>query len=111
MGSRPERGGSYRIFFRFRGKLQTFTLGKVSKQEAEAKSAQVDYLLLWLIELPPGVVDIADFLQHDGKPPESVHAAPRGITPLVTLRDRFWSSIQALTRKPPSTPTASTSTT
>ena len=59
MAGLQERGGSYRIFFRFRGKQMTFPLGKVSKQEAEAKSAQVDYLLLRLkqrlIELPPGV--------------------------------------------------------
>ena len=92
MAGLQERGGSYRVFFRFRGKQQTFPLGKVSKQEAEAKSAQVDYLLLRLkqrlIELPPGV-DITDFLQHDGKPSESAPAAPRGNTPLVTLRDRF----------------------
>ena len=94
MAGLQERGGSYRVFFRFRGKQQTFPLGKVTKQEAEAKSAQVDYLLLRLkqrlIELPPGV-EITDFLQHDGKPPESAPAAPRGNTPLVTLRDRFLS--------------------
>jgi integrase len=92
MAGLQERGGSYRVFFRFRGKQQTFPLGKVSKQEAEAKSAQVDYLLLRLgqrlIELPPGV-DITDFLQHDGKPPDSAAAAPLGNTALVTLRDRF----------------------
>ncbi len=78
MAGLQERGGSYRVFFRFHGKQQTFPLGKVSKQEAEAKAAQVDYLLLRLkqrlIDLPPGV-DIADFLQHDGKPPELVPAA------------------------------------
>jgi hypothetical protein len=94
MAGLQERGGSYRVFFRFRGKQQTFPLGKVSKQEAEAKSAQVDYLLLRLkqrlIELPPGVA-ITDFLQHDGKPPDSAVAAPLGNTSLVTLRDRFLS--------------------
>ncbi len=92
MAGLQERGGSYRVFFRFRGRLLTFPLGKVSKQEAEAKSAQVDYLLLRLkqrlIDLPPGV-DITDFLRHDGRPPESAPAAPRGNAPLVTLRDRF----------------------
>jgi hypothetical protein len=94
MAGLQEQAGSYRVFFRFRGKQQTFPLGKVSRQEAEAKSAQVDYLLLRLkqrlIELPPGV-DITDFLQHDGKPPESAPAAPLGNAPLVTLRDRFLS--------------------
>lgn len=48
MAGLQERGGSYRVFFRFRGKQRTFPLGKVSTQEAEAKSAQVDYLLLRL---------------------------------------------------------------
>ena len=95
MAGLQERGGSYRLFFRFRGKQHTFPLGKISPREAEAKSAQVDYLLLRLkqrlIELPPGV-EITDFLQHDGKPPESAPATPRGNTPLVTLRDRFLST-------------------
>ena len=92
MAGLQERGGNYRVFFRFRGKQRTFPLGRVSRQEAEAKAAQVDYLLLRLgqrlIELPPGV-DIAAFLRHDGRPPESAPAAPRGNTLLVTLRDRF----------------------
>ena len=48
------------------------TIGKVSEEEARAKSAQVDYLLMRLkqrlIELPPGV-DIVDFIRLDGKPP------------------------------------------
>jgi hypothetical protein len=92
MAGLQQRGGSYRVFFRFRGKRQAFALGKVSKQEADAKAAQVDYLLLRLrqrlIELPHGV-NIADFLQHDGKPPESAPAALRGNASLVTLWDRF----------------------
>jgi hypothetical protein len=94
MAGLQERGGSYRVFFRFQGKQQTFLLGKVTKQEAEAKSAQVDYLLLRLkqrlIELPPGVA-ITDFLEHDGNSPESAPAAPLGNTLLVTLFDRFLS--------------------
>src|SRR3954454_15519762 len=92
MAGLQERGGNYRVFFRFRGKQRTYPLGRVSKQEAEAKAAQVDYLLLRLgqrlIELPPGV-DIAAFLRHDGRPPESAPSPPRGNTLLVTLRDRF----------------------
>jgi len=56
--------GSYRISFRYHGKQRFVTIGKVSEQEARAKSAQVDYLLLRLrqrmIELPAGV-GIFDF--------------------------------------------------
>jgi hypothetical protein len=67
MAGLQERGGSFRVFSRFLGKQRTFTLGKISRQEAEAKATQVDYLLLHLkqrlIELPPGV-DIAALLQR-----------------------------------------------
>ena len=51
--------GSYHIMFMYQGKRRWFTLGKVSREEADAKSAQVEYLLLRLnqrfVELPPGV--------------------------------------------------------
>ena len=98
-----ERGGSYRVFFRFRGKQLTFPLGKVSKQEAEAKAAQVDYLLLrlkqGLVELPPGV-DIAEFVQHDGRRRRNRRPPPRvGNAPSATLRDRFLATHAARTRR------------
>ena len=69
-------------------------IGKVSPQEAEAKAAQVDYLLMrlkqGLIELPPGV-GIAEFVQHDGKPPAPATpaGASRKTLSLDTLRDRY----------------------
>jgi hypothetical protein len=40
MAGLQERGGMYRVFFRFRGKQRTFPLGKVSKQEAEVTRDQ-----------------------------------------------------------------------
>jgi hypothetical protein len=64
--------------------------------EAEAKSAQADYLLLRLdqrlIELPPGV-DVVEFVRHDGKPPAPsgggvAKAVAKSLT-LAALRDRF----------------------
>lgn len=95
MAGLQERGGSYRVFFRFHGKQRTIPLGKVSKEEAEAKSAQVDYLLLRLsqrlIELPAGV-DIVDYLRFDGKPAPAVgigNAPVTKETTLAQLRDRF----------------------
>ena len=42
MAGLQERGGSYRILFRFRGKPHAFTLGKIIEHEAETKSAQVE---------------------------------------------------------------------
>ncbi len=72
MASLQQRAGTYRVIFRFHGKQHFVMIGKVSLQEAEAKSAQVEYLLMrlkqGLIELPPGI-DIVEFVQHDGKPP------------------------------------------
>jgi hypothetical protein len=79
MAGLQERRGSCRINFRYHGKHHFVTIGKVSKEEARAKSAQVDYLLLRLkqrlIELPPGV-DIVDFIWLDGRTP--VPAAGNG---------------------------------
>lgn len=75
MASLQERNGSFRFIFRYHGKQHFVTLGKVSPQEADAKAAQVEYLLLrlkqHLIELPPDV-GIVEFVRHDGKPPTVV---------------------------------------
>ncbi len=72
MASLQERRGTYRVIFRFHGKQHFVMIGKVSADEAEAKAAQVDYLLMrlkqGLIALPAGV-DIVDFVRHDGSPP------------------------------------------
>jgi hypothetical protein len=46
MASLQLRGESYPCIFRYRGKRQWLTLGKVSRAEMEAKAAQIDYLLL-----------------------------------------------------------------
>src|SRR5947209_1168645 len=72
MASLQQRNGTYRFIFRHHGRQHFVAIGKVSLEEAEAKAAQVEYLLLRLrqrlIELPPGV-DIVAFLRFDGKPP------------------------------------------
>ena len=39
MAGLEERSGRYRILFRYHGKQRTLPLGKVSREEAEAKSA------------------------------------------------------------------------
>ena len=97
MASLQERTGTYRVIFRFHGKQHFVMIGKVSPQEAEAKAAQVDYLLMrlkqGLIELPPGV-GIAEFVQHDGKPsaPATPASASRMALTLTVLRDRFLST-------------------
>jgi len=74
MASLQERNGSYRVLFSHHGKLHTFTIGKVEKDEAENKARQVDYLLMRLkqrlIVLPEGT-DIVTFIEHDGKTPRT----------------------------------------
>ena len=94
MASLQQRSGTYRVIFRFHGKQHFVMIGKVSPEEAEAKAAQVEYLLMrlkqGLIELPPGI-DIAEFVQHDGKPPAPATpvSASRKTLTLATLRDRY----------------------
>src|SRR6476646_7336229 len=92
MASLQERNGSYRFIFRFRGKQHFVTLGKVSRAEAEAKAAQVDYLLLRLKQklaaLPPGT-DIVTYVQHDGQPPVANDGTVATPITLGALRDRY----------------------
>jgi hypothetical protein len=63
------------VIFRYLGKQHAFTIGEGGRDEAEAKAAQVDYLLMrlrqQLIALPDGT-DIVTFVRHYGKSPESV---------------------------------------
>ncbi len=95
MASLQLRGKSYACIFCWHGKRQWFTIGKVSAAEAEAKAAQVEYLLMrlgqGLIELPPGV-GIVDFVRNDGKPPEPRGGAPvpsPAVPTLGSLRDLY----------------------
>ncbi len=94
MASLQQRTGTYRVIFRFHGKQHFVMIGKVSPQEAEAKAAQVEYLLMrlkqGLIELPPGI-DIVEFVQPDGKPPAPATpvSASRKTLTLAMLRDRY----------------------
>jgi hypothetical protein len=41
VASLQERNGSFRVLFTFDGKLHGFTLGKVHRDEAEAKAALI----------------------------------------------------------------------
>ena len=79
MASLQQRNGGFRFIFRYRGKQHFVTVGKVSREQAEGKAAQVRYLLMRLkqrlIDLPAGV-DIVDFVNNDGKSP----IAPDGNT-------------------------------
>ncbi len=96
MASIQRKGRNWYCQFCHLGNRHTFTIGKVSEDEARAKSAQVDYLLMRLkqrlVELAPGV-DIVAFVQYDGKPPAAavgpVDAPSRQVITLGGLRDRY----------------------
>jgi hypothetical protein len=68
---------------------------KVTRDEAENKARQVDYLLmrlkLRLLVLPEGT-DVVTFIEHDGKPPDaapSLPDVPRQVVTLGRLKDRY----------------------
>ena len=95
MASLQLRGDTYSCIFMWNGKRQWLNLGAVTEQEAEAKTAKVDYLLMRLkqrlISLPPGT-DIIDFVRHDGQPPERPEGATGPIerTTLALRALRSW---------------------
>jgi integrase len=88
MASLQKKGNGWYCQFLHHGKRHTFAVGAVAEEEAKAKAAQVDYLLLRLkqrlIELPAGV-GIVEFIQHDGKPPTNALAIPERLA--LTLAD------------------------
>lgn len=79
MATIQKRNESYRILFRYRGKRHTLKLGKVSRDEAESKANQIDYLLMRikqkLLVVPPAV-SIKDFMLHDGRFSDPVDNEP-----------------------------------
>jgi integrase len=87
------RNDSYRVLFCYLGKRHTLTLGKVSEEEAQTKSSQIDYLLLrikqQLLAVPVGV-PIEEFMLKDGqvKAPEEAVAAPEPIT-FARFREKY----------------------
>lgn len=72
MASLQKKGESWYCQFTFQGKRNTLTIGKVSEEEAASTAARVDYLLMRvrqrLLDVPKGM-DIATFIEFDGKPP------------------------------------------
>jgi hypothetical protein len=95
VASLQKRNGSYRILFCHYGKLHTFPIGKVERDEAENKARQVEYLLMRLkqrlIVLHAGT-EIVTFVEHDGKPPDSRPTLPNSPRQAVTighLKDRY----------------------
>ena len=95
MASLQRKGDGWYCQFLSRGKRHTFAVGRVPEDEARAKAAQVDYLLMrlkqGLIALPPGA-SIVDFMRHDGVPPAASDPGatrPKSEPTLGDLRDRY----------------------
>ncbi len=91
MASIQKKGESWYCQFMYRRQRHTFALGKVNEGEARTIAARADYVLMrlkqGLMVLPPGC-DVVQFVQHDGKPPSALPAAPRKIA-LSELRDSY----------------------
>jgi hypothetical protein len=79
MASLMQQGDRFYCQFVYFGKRHCFSLGKVPRDEAEAKINQADYLLMrlkqGLLQIPSGM-DIISFLEFDGKPPATPCDAP-----------------------------------
>lgn len=90
MASIHQKGPAWHCQFLYHGARHTFSLGKVTQEEAETKTNQVDYLLMRLkqnlLHLPPGM-DIVRFVEFDGKSLEA--PLNEEILTLGGLRDRY----------------------
>ena len=90
MASIHHKGEAWHCQFMFHGKRHTFSLGKVTQDEAEAKANQANYLLMRLkqnlLQLPTGI-DIVTFISFDGKPPHATSESE--VLTLAGLRDRY----------------------
>ncbi len=93
------RSGRWRVLFRHAGKIYTFWLGDVSRQEAEATAGKVDYWLMRLkqniVSLPPGC-DIVTFVQNDGRPPQHPVSQEFPSLTLGALRQAFLTTRQSI---------------
>jgi hypothetical protein len=85
-----QKGDAWHCQFLYHGRRHTFSLGKVSRDEAVTKANQIDYFLVRLrqnlLQLPLGM-DIVTFVQFDGNPPQD--PADGEILTLGALRDEY----------------------
>src|SRR5438270_8508567 len=92
MAALQKRNGSFRVIFRYQGKQHSFTLGCVSRTQAEAKAGHVDLVLLRirqnLLAVPAGV-PIEDFLLCDGQVKTPEQAAVTEPTTFGCFREKY----------------------
>jgi integrase len=98
MASLQKKNDTYYCQLLYHRKRHTFTVGRVSEAEAQAKARQVEYLLMRLkqrlVRLPDGI-DIVTFVQHDGRPPDgtALPESPRKAATLAHLKDRYLATL------------------
>lgn len=93
MASLQKKGNSWYCQFYWRDRRFTFSIGRVTKPQAEAKATKageiVELLERGMLKLPDGV-KVADFVKYEGQPPAPVESQkPSQKFTLGTLRDRF----------------------
>src|SRR3954447_25985953 len=78
MASLQKKGNSWYCQFYCQNRRLTFSVGRVTKPQAEAKATRageiVELLERGVMRIPDGM-DVAAFVKHDGRPP----ARPGGI--------------------------------
>jgi integrase len=91
MASLEIRGKSWRVFFNYKGKQHTFTIGEVDAAEASVWKAQTEELLRFLkrnLVSIPNNCTIEQFMFYRGKPPDQPLPTPPE-TSFAKLRDSY----------------------
>src|SRR4051812_11835453 len=77
MASLQKQGNSWYCQFYWRNRRHTFSVGRVTPGQAEAKATKVqeivDLLERGVLKLPEGT-DVASFVKHDGQPPAAAQS-------------------------------------
>jgi integrase len=95
MASLQKKGNSWYCQFYWENRRFTFTVGRVTKPQAEAKATKVDEIVELLergvLKLPDGV-DVAAYVKHDGQPPAVESQKISQKPTLGALRDGYLAS-------------------
>lgn len=99
MASLQKKGNSWYCQFYWQNRRHTFSVGRVTPGQAEAKASKVeeivDLLERGVLKLPDGV-DVASFVKHDGQPPAGIESqkASQKLT-LAEFRDAYLAAHRA----------------
>jgi hypothetical protein len=92
MATLERKGENWYCQFMFRRQRFNFSIGKVTEREAQHVLSRADYILMRirqnLITVPSGV-NIVDFIQNDGKPPQA-QVAKKGDLTFTEFRESYF---------------------